>query len=39
MVNKRKVDGRPKRKQNIAGSPKAIMEHIHVHTVSGPKYK
>ena len=36
-VNKRKVGGRPKRKQKIAGCPKAITEHIH--TVSGPKYK
>ena len=28
MVNKRKVGGRPKRKQKIAGCPKVIMEHI-----------
>ena len=37
MVNKRKVGGRPKRKQNIAGCPKVITEHVH--TVSGTKYK
>ena len=30
MVYKRKVGGRPKRKQNIAGCPKAIMEHLYV---------
>ena len=28
MVNKRKVGGRPKRKQNIAGCPKVITEHV-----------
>ena len=27
MVNKRKVGGRPKRKQNIEGCPKVITEH------------
>ena len=27
MVNKRKVGGRPKRKQNIAGCPKVLTEH------------
>ena len=36
-VNKRKVGGRPKKKQKIAGCPKAITEHLR--TVSGPKYK
>ena len=34
MVNKRKVGGRPKRKQNIARCPKVITEHIRI--VSGP---
>ena len=29
MVNKRKVGGRPKRKQNIARCPKVITEHIN----------
>ena len=37
MVNKRNVGGRSKKKQNIAGCPKAITKHIR--TVSGPKYK